>query len=249
MNDYTLDKIHVFGKVGKIVMLGFAILFLLASISQGRLLSIAASVRADAAAVTLSDQAEIRVNTGSLSAVRRLFSRMNSSDAQLRLLLENDAIAEAGGQALEASVSLFDHSYSTVRIRAEGEMWIIDAASDPVSISAGSLIVPLLFLLLKMMALTALAWTGSRVFEALEYCDSPFCAVLVRRLRAFGWCLLPLAVFASAEATASQALLFPNVRFSLRLQWGYLLAFAVTVFLTAVFRYGVQLQRESDETL
>ena len=33
------------------------------------------------------------------------------------------------------------------------------------------------------------------------------------------------------------------------IQWGILIAFVVTMALVAVFKYGVQLQKESDETL
>jgi len=33
------------------------------------------------------------------------------------------------------------------------------------------------------------------------------------------------------------------------IQWGILIAFVVTMALVAVFRYGVCLQKESDETL
>ena len=33
------------------------------------------------------------------------------------------------------------------------------------------------------------------------------------------------------------------------IQWGVLIAFVVTMALVAVFKYGVQLQKESDETL
>ena len=70
-----------------------------------------------------------------------------------------------------------------------------------------------------------------------------------------------LLIFAALASAASAAALLASVaetvarRFmsagatAVYIQWGLLIAFAVTMCLTVVFHYGVQLQKESDETL
>ena len=91
-------------------------------------------------------------------------------------------------------------------------------------------------------------WMLRGLFAVLTRCDSPFCGDVVARLRSFGFSLLPVAVFASASDTLTGRFLSAG-KGGVSIQWGILLAFVVTMALVAVFRYGVQLQKESDETL
>ena len=249
MNETALDRIRIFGKVGKIVMRGLLALAVLVSLLAGKTLIAAASIRTDAVTLTVTDRAELRIDEKSIAAAMRVAGGLNSDGAQLVLWLYSQSDAELEGKEIETELQLFGHSYSTAQIHAEGATRVVEASAAPVTYCAGGLVLPLLFLLLKTATLAVLAWAAARCFGALEECDSPFCPALVRRLRTFGWWLLPLAVFSSAEETLYGAFLTQPARLSIRIQWGCLLAFAVTVFLTAVFRYGVQLQREADETL
>ena len=56
------------------------------------------------------------------------------------------------------------------------------------------------------------------------------------------------AVLASVAETVARRFMAAGVT-AVYIQWGLLIAFAVTMCLAVVFRYGVKLQRESDETL
>jgi len=83
----------------------------------------------------------------------------------------------------------------------------------------------------------------------LTKCQSPFCGEVVAKMRGFGFSLLPVAVFASAAETMLESFFAAGKSTNVSIQWGILIAFVVTMALVAVFRYGVQLQKESDETL
>ena len=106
----------------------------------------------------------------------------------------------------------------------------------------------LVFAALASAASVAALWLLRKLFKALEGCDSVFCEELVKRMKAFGWSLLPLAVLASVAETVARRFMAAGVT-AVYIQWGLLIAFAVTMCLAVVFRYGVKLQRESDETL
>ena len=99
-----------------------------------------------------------------------------------------------------------------------------------------------------MTVLMVLAILITAIF-VLATSETPFCDGLVKALKAFGFSLLPVALFATISETLSAAFLTAGKSGGLQIQWGVLLAFAVTMCLVAVFRYGVQLQKESDETL
>lgn len=88
-----------------------------------------------------------------------------------------------------------------------------------------------------------------RLFAVLTRCESPFCCEVVNRMRGFGFSLLPVAVFASIGVTMLGSFLTAGKSTNVSIQWGVLIAFVVTMALVAVFKYGVQLQKESDETL
>ena len=60
--------------------------------------------------------------------------------------------------------------------------------------------------------------------------------------------LLPAALLASVAETVARRFMSAGAT-AVYIQWGLLIAFAVTMCLTVVFHYGVQLQKESDETL
>ena len=68
-------------------------------------------------------------------------------------------------------------------------------------------------------------------------------------MKCFGFSLIPIAVFSSIAETLSQGFLSAGENEGVYIQWGVILAFAVTMCLVTVFKYGVQLQQESDETL
>ncbi len=70
----------------------------------------------------------------------------------------------------------------------------------------------------------------------LTKCESPFYCEVVNRMRSFGETMLESFLTAGKSTNVS-------------IQWGILIAFVVTMALVAVFKYGVQLQKESDETL
>ena len=69
------------------------------------------------------------------------------------------------------------------------------------------------------------------------------------KMRGFGFSLLPVAVFASAAETMLESFFTAGKSTNVSIQWGILITFVVTMALVAVFRYGVCLQKESDETL
>lgn len=87
------------------------------------------------------------------------------------------------------------------------------------------------------------------LFVTLTRCDSPFRPELVQKLHRFGWALLPVALLSSISRSLSNAFLSAGQGTCVTVDWGVLLAFVVTLCLVTVFRYGVQLQQESDETL
>lgn len=89
-----------------------------------------------------------------------------------------------------------------------------------------------------------------RVANRVRLCDTPFEDEVIRRMTVFARVLFGVSVFASCMGVATWiAFQQPaNAIFSL-LPTIYLVVSLIVLGLTKIFRYGAELQKESDETL
>lgn len=125
----------------------------------------------------------------------------------------------------------------------------MQAEASPSEYNVKNLVKVFAFATLFAASAAAALWMLRRLFAALAKSDSPFCCEVVAKLRGFGFSLLPVALFSSVAQTLFDSFLSAGKGVSVSIQWGVLIAFVVTMSLVAVFRYGVLLQKESDETL
>lgn len=102
----------------------------------------------------------------------------------------------------------------------------------------------------------------NRLSTAFHRCDSPFDDLVIHRMNVFAWVLVGCAAAASVAEGLANSLLQRTVDLSFALNpsdmstgfdfsisFGPILIALIVLFLTIIFRYGAQLQKESDETL
>lgn len=254
MNAQTILKVNRFGKVGKIVMTILLVAAILATLLIGAAAIYAATFPKDAVRVTVTNHAEFKINKSSFSSVWSMlsdgFSYVTDSDSSAMMKDDSgETILPPEDTELSTELHFFNQSYSSAAIRSEGNEKIIDANASPVEYHCSDLVTLLVFATLLSASIAAALLLLQRLFQVLSVCASPFCADFVSKLRAFGYSLLPITVFASVGETLAVRFLSAGKNTGVFVQWGVLIAFAVTMCLVVVFRYGVQLQKESDETL
>lgn len=253
MNSKTLLKFHRFGKVGKIAMTVFAVLAMLLTLPCLAATVYVSALPKDALTVRVADHAEFRIREEKFGALWEMladgFSYAGEASPEKMLGGEDGAVMPPEDQALQLKLSFFDRSYSSAKIHSEGDTKVVEAESAPAEYRSTDLVPVLVALTLLTASAGAALLLLRGLFGVLAKSESPFCDGLVKKLKAFGISLLPVAVFVTAEETLSAAFLSAGQDSGLRIQWGFFIAFAVTMCLVTVFRYGVQLQRESDETL
>ena len=152
-------------------------------------------------------------------------------------------------QEFQAELKIFNQSYASAEIHSDESAKVMEADTSPEEYNVKDLVTVFIFLTLFSASATAALWMLRRLFAVLTRCESPFCCDVVNRMRGFGFSLLPAAVFASIGETVLGCFLTAGKSTNVSIQWGVLIAFVVTMALVAVFKYGVQLQKESDETL
>lgn len=87
--------------------------------------------------------------------------------------------------------------------------------------------------IVEILLLIALMF-AKKLAKALEVCESPFEAEVLRRMKIFGFALLPWAVFMLSSGISAIVIV---------------LLVLVIILFSYIFNYGAQLQQESDETL
>ena len=224
MNSKTLSNFHKFGKVGKIAMTVLMVIAILATAASCVATIYVATLPKDALTVRVTNNAEFRINEKDFDSLWGIlvesFSYAGDASPEGMLSDGSDKITPPENQVFETELSFFNQSYSSAK-----------------------------FLTLFVASIAAALFMLKRLFAVLAKCESPFCEELVKKMKAFGISLLPVALFATIGETLSTAFLSAGRDTGINIQWGILIAFAVTMCLVTVFKYGVQLQKESDETL
>ena len=253
MNYNTLAKVHKFGKVGRIAITVFLVLSILATAASCVATVFVASLPEDAVTVRVTNNTEFRVNEKSFplfwDIVSDNFSYPADADPGEILMDENGEIVPPENQEFETQLDLLSSNSYKAKIHTDGNTKVMEAQSSPVEYRSGEFVKVVISLTLLLASIAVMLFMLRRMFGVLAVCDSPFCEDFVNKMRVFGYTLLPVALFDTVGETLSENFLSVGRDVDIRIQWGVLIAFAVTMCLVVVFRYGVQLQKESDETL
>lgn len=253
MNEKTRANINRFGRVGKIILTVLLIAAILAAILGGAAAIAVATLPKDAVKVSVTEHATFTIQESTFPSVWSMladgFAYTADQDPSALLQDEVSDFLPPENTELDTNLHFFHQSYSSAKIHSEGGEKVIEADSAPVEYRSSDLVTLFVFAALFAASAAVALWMLRKLFQVLSVCDSPFCMELVAKLRAFGFSLLPVAVFASLGETWAIRFLSAGQITGVSVQWGVLLTFVVTMCLVTVFRYGVQLQKESDETL
>lgn len=253
MNSKTIAHINRFGNVGKLVITVLLIAAIIAAFLSGAAAIYTASHTKDAVKITVTNHAEFRIDENIFTSVWNFLANgaAYASNKDLSAGLKDDTgiILPEENTEMSTDLNFFNQIYSTAIIRSDGSAKIIEAASSPAEYGFSDLTMLFVFAALFALSAAAALLLLRKLFKALSLCESPFCMDIVSKMRVFGYSLLPVAVFASIGETLAVRFLYAGKNTGVLVQWGLLIAFAVTMCLVTVFRYGVQLQKESDETL
>lgn len=253
MDSQTLSKFRLFGKAGKIITTVLSVIAALIAVFCGAAAVFVAMLPEDALTVRVIEQTEFRFNAGCFDTLWNILGGSFAYTGEsLPDYLHKDSktvVTPPENTAFSAELRLVNRSYDSAEIRTDGNAKVMEAESAPATYNAKHLVTVFAFAALFAAAAAAALWMLKRLFAVLTKCESPFCGEVVTKMKEFGFSLLPVAVFSSVSETLLDSFLSAGKSTDIRIQWGILMAFVVTMALVAVFRYGVQLQKESDETL
>lgn len=254
MNAQTLSKVNRFGKIGKIVMTILFIVAIIVTFLSCVSAGYVATLPKDAVKVAVTNNAKFQINENSFSSVWNMLAKSASyaTDKDPSATMQDNnggKILPPENTEINTELDFFNQSYSSATIHSDGNTKVIEAKSSQAEYRSSDLVTLLIFATLLVASVAVTLLMVQKLFKVLSVCESPFCTDFVSKLRAFGYSLIPVAIFASIGETLAVRFLSAGRNSGIFIQWGVLITFAVTMCLVTVFRYGVQLQKESDETL
>lgn len=246
METTTFSKFNKFGKVGKTVMNVLIVISILLAIASCVATIFVATQPKDALTVRVTNNTEFKINEKNFDSIWSILVK-NFSYAG-NTIPENSTIPPEN-QEFKTELKFFNQSYSSAKIHSDGNTKIVEAQSSSNEYSSSDLVVCLIFITLSVILIVLALFMLKKLFVEFENCKSPFCEKIVKKMKAFALSLLPVALFTTIAETFGKDFLSAGRNSSISIQWGILIAFAITMCLVTVFKYGVQLQKELDETL
>ena len=125
----------------------------------------------------------------------------------------------------------------------------VSTKTNPVEFTMGKIIGALVVSFIYLGCLTAMFYMIKYLMKALKKCDTPFCDSVIKSMQRFGWSLIPVIVVSPICKSLWGSVASGSNVMDLSLNLGGLLVLAVVFVLTLVFKYGAELQQQSDETL
>ena len=164
--------------------------------------------------------------------------------------ITDEELADANEQMKEEFASDGDRFEMVLSKTGEG----ITAAgtAEQNSLSASQLFPACLSALIRCAAMLVIFIFLLRLADAFRVCESPFEDGVIKRMMTFAWVLLGGAVLmgVSFSGSINGMGVFSKIGgLSYSVRFAPVVIALVVLFLASIFRYGAQLQKESDETL
>lgn len=238
MKNINIKKINDLGTIGKIVSVIIKVIAIIALVIS-IILGVTAALAPDD---YISTKGKIEFNTVT-DCSSPFISRSNEEDDGLSFKLK------AFGIEVEPERIFRESEILGLKIKTESQDTQDSSNPDIVTTESlttiegntGKLVkafmigVSVLIFIFSLLLIISISF-AKKLFISLEKCDTPFSEEVVNNLSRFVYSLVPWGIFGFSANGLSGGV-------------GLVMVIVVVAILTSVFRYGAELQRESDETL
>ena len=196
------------------------------------------------AAVISKDNIKVKIATDvDVSSTGNFLGKLNHFIGIKDVKDLNDLITEDG-----AAISVSDKDVSRIKVKEDGTGLKINAQMDEIVFSMKRVIVALVSSFLTFTAALVSAEILKSLMKTLRKCETPFSEDVVKKMQHFAISLIPAFVLYSISDSLWS---YVNARseYAFSLDFASILLIALVFLLVYVFKYGAELQRESDETL
>ncbi len=235
MKNSAIKSINTAGLIGYIVSIIMIVLTITAMVITAITAAGAMTVSKDEINVKMNNNINI-TSQGNFLGKLDHFIKIGGVD-DLSNLVEKDA---------QAQVS--DSDISQISVTETDDGLSVNVVSQDITFSVGKIIAALLFAFLFFGAVTVSLYMVKSLMKSLKSCDTPFSQDIIKKMTNFAYSLIPAVIlYMLFDGFKSSLTVGSGYEFSLNI--GSVLLVAVVYILVMIFKYGAELQKESDETL
>ncbi|MBQ7740757.1 MAG: DUF2975 domain-containing protein [Eubacterium sp.] len=229
-------KINTFAKIGRILATIAAVFMILGAVAASVGISVVASLPKDALAVEVTGTADITAKGKILESVTNaVIDSSKGGEGKIMLGDSNVAIGD-----VEDSIP------DGVTAQKTEKGFALSVADKRLDISTQAITVSLVLSLLNTICLAVVLFMIRALMKSIEKCETPFCNDVIKKMKNFGYSLIPLAVLSGTSENAWNVLdvgIHPGIDIKV------VFIILVVFMLAMIFSYGAELQKQSDETL
>ena len=232
-------KINKIAKVGRILTTIAAVFMIIAAAAVAAGIGITASMPKEALQVELSGTADVTAKGEVLESITNAI--IDSSEGGKGIIKLGDSDVAIGD--VEDSVP------EDVETQKTDKGLTLSVENKKLNITVKSVMTALIFTFINTLLTIVVLFFIRALLKSIERCETPFCEDVIKKMKRFGYSLIPFAIFSGVSESAWDSLLTVGAKVHFGIDLTVVFGILIVFMLVMIFSYGAQLQREADETL
>lgn len=228
--NYTLVKrMNTVGKVGYIITIIVIVIMIIASVAVAGCGVALSVLPKDLVSAEVAGQADVTLSKEVFGSVSDdIVSGVNQGAGEIH---------DIGNGVVFASAEEVDGSA------------VIHANVDKIHVQSGDFTPAIWVALVVIITIIVCAFFFKSLMKELSVAESPFTDGIIAKMRNFAIAILAASIVSSICKAIITGIFSMGHGFAFSFDFGSIITAAIIFVLATVFRYGAQLQKESDETL
>ena len=232
-------KINKIAKVGRILTTIAAVFMIIAAAAVAAGIGITASMPKEALQVELSGTADVTAKGEVLESITNAI--IDSSEGGKGIIKLGDSDVAIGD--VEDSVP------EDVEAQKTDKGLTLSVENKKLNITVKSVMTALIFTFINTLLTIVVLFFIRALLKSIERCETPFCEDVIKKMKAFGFSLIPFAIFSGVSESAWDSLLTVGAKVHFGIDLTVVFGILIVFMLVMIFSYGAELQKQSDETL
>lgn len=234
----AIKKINTVGKVGSVICLIAKILLIIVSVFV--LIGTITMFVLPANFVSVNTNTEVTT----VVDITKFASNMSAQDeAQIQASLD------AAAKQDQAHLSVNDVPVNKVTYDKDSKTITVVSGPTAANIDCKSVRSMLIVACIGIAFVLVSVFFTSSLCKAFSKCESPFEENIIIKIRNLAISLIPMAIFSSISNGYVAGLASGGKNFNYTINFAFFFAILLILAISYIFKYGAQLQKESDETL
>ena len=235
-------KINTFAKIGRILSTIAAVFMIIGAVAVVVGIGVASTLPSDALAVEVTGTADVTAKGKVLESIgNAIIDSAKGGDGKIYLSEEGNTNIAVG--------DVKDSVPEGVAAQKTDKGLTLSVTNQRLDLNVQAVLVALIFTLINSICTVVILFFIRALMKAIEKSDTPFCDNVIKKMKLFGYSLIPFAFLSGTSENIWDSLFSLGANVHLGIDLKVVFGILVVFMLVMIFTYGAALQKESDETL